>query len=72
MRGRYGGAIYLYQDRLTTTSLTKGLGYRTLRVYLITNVKFEDCSAEFDGGAIYVKNPLKMNLRHASFIGNKA
>lgn len=43
-----------------------------MRVYLLTNVIFEDCYAEFDGGAIYVKNPLKMSLRSANFIGNRA
>lgn len=72
LKGRNGGAIYLHQDRLTTTSLTKGFGYRTLRIFLFRNARFENCEAEFDGGAIYVVNPLKMTLQDISFLGNSA
>ena len=72
LKGRYGGAIYIYQDRLTTTSLTKGLGFTTLRVYLLEDVKFTNCFSEFDGGAIYAKNPLRMTIKDATFTGNVA
>ena len=72
LKGRYGGALYIHQDRLTTTSLTLGLSYQTLRIYLLENVVFENCEADFDGGAIYVKNPMKMELKVGSFLGNKA
>lgn len=72
LKGRYGGALYIHQDRLTTTSLTLGLSYQTLRIYLLDNVVFENCVADFDGGAIYVKNPMKMELNVGSFLGNTA
>ena len=72
LKGRYGGALYIHQDRLTTTSLTLGLGYRTLRVYLLSDVVFENCEAEFDGGAIFVKNPMKMSITNGSFVANSA
>ena len=72
LKGRYGGAIYIYQDRLTTTSLTKGLGYDQLRPYVITDAKFENCDAQFDGGAIYAKNPMKMRIIDSIFFNNNA
>ena len=72
LHGRYGGAIYINQERLTTTALTKSLGYPSLRIYSFTDLRFTNCSAEFDGGAIYAKNPLKMTLSDSVFLGNSA
>ena len=72
LNGRYGGALYINQDRLTTTSLTLGLNYNSLRIYSFTDIKFENCHAEFDGGAVWVKNPLKMEMRSVTFFNNTA
>ena len=69
---RNGGAIYIEQERLTTTALTKAKSYDTIRPYYFEDVKFENCTAEFDGGAIYVKNPLRMTLKEAVFFKNSA
>ena len=72
LRARYGGAIYIHQDRLTNTALTLEKNYRTIRPYFFSDVKFENCEAEFDGGAIYVRNPLRMTIQQASFFKNSA
>ena len=72
LKGRYGGAVYIEQDRLTTSALTLEKSYKTIRPYWFENVKFENCEAEFDGGAIYALNPLRMTVRFATFFQNSA
>ena len=57
---------------MTTSALTLEKSYKTIRPYWFENVKFENCMAEFDGGAIYALNPLRMTVRFATFFQNSA
>ena len=72
LTGRTGGCLYIKQDRNSVTALDEYQGTSNSDGISIKSSSFENCEAEFDGGAIYIENPYNAALLEVTFDSNVA
>ena len=62
LTGRTGGCLYIKQDRNSVTAQESTAGAYADSGITISGGTFTNCQAEFNGGAIYLENPLDAKI----------